>query len=60
MNTYTHQESYGAQLVHDQAKELVKHYAQPQDHEAAIVALLIEALLMAGGEQFLKPINTEE
>jgi len=58
MNQYTMHEAYLAQHLWTEAKEAVKVYASDQDHAAAVVAVLTEALILAGGAIFLKP--TEE
>jgi hypothetical protein len=58
MNIYTHKEAVSAAQLHEFAKTHSRYYAGQQDHQAAIVALLIEALILAGGQSFLKP--TEE
>jgi hypothetical protein len=55
MNTFTEQEKHFAWQLHGEASRLARIYAGQQDHRAATVALLVEALILAGGAFFLKP-----
>jgi hypothetical protein len=57
-NQYTQQEKLASGEVVGCAAYEVMQYANAEDHKAAIVALLIEALILAGGQSFLK--STEE
>ena len=54
MNTFTQQEHVSAEQLLNFATTHARHYAGQQDHQAAIVALLIEALILAGGQALLK------
>ena len=54
MNTFTQQEQQSAAQLYEFATTHARHYAGQQDHKAATVALLIEALILAGGQSFLK------
>lgn len=58
MNTYTQHEQDSSLLLYHRARTLAREYSGGQDHEAATIALLLEALVLAGGESFIKP--TEE
>jgi hypothetical protein len=58
MNTYTQHEQASGLLLYNSARTLAREYAPPQDQDAATIALLLEALVLAGGESFIKP--TEE
>ena len=58
MNTYTQHEQDSSLLVYHNARLLAREYSNAQDHQAATIALLLEALVLAGGESFIKP--TEE
>jgi hypothetical protein len=57
-NQYTQHEQASGLLIYHDARLLARQYAGQQDHKAATVALLVEALILAGGQSFLKP--TEE
>ena len=59
MNTYTLLEQHAIRPVLRVARFEAAKYADAQDHKAATVALLIEALILAGGASFVKP-QTEE
>jgi flavoprotein len=54
MNKYTTQETRCASMLHQAAKALVKQYAKPYDHRAGTIALLVEAIVQAGGAGLLK------
>lgn len=58
MNYYTFQESVAAGRLRAAAAWTASLYASAEDERAATVALLVEALILAGGQHFLKP--TEE
>ena len=60
MTTFTQLESEAAIRVHSDATELTRWYANDGDRNAATVALLIEALILAGGASFLKPNDDED
>lgn len=57
MNTFTELEEQSAAILAAHAEYYVKKYAQPEDREAATIALLLRALEIAGGKDF---INHEE
>jgi hypothetical protein len=60
MNEYTSQEKACALVLHADAKALAKQYAKPHDHRAAVIALLVQTLTLAGGANFLKPQEQEK
>lgn len=53
MNNYSKQEQSSAELLYDSARGLVRLYAELQDREVAAIAVLAEALVLAGGENLL-------
>lgn len=58
MNKYTFHENVAAERMRAAAAWTVSLYCSTGDEKAATVALLVEALILAGGQHFLKP--TEE
>jgi hypothetical protein len=58
MNTFSEQEQQCALQIYEAAKLATRTYAGQQDHKAATAALLVESLILAGGQILLKP--TEE
>ena len=53
MNTFERSEEQAARMALLFAQTHANHYAQPEDREAATIALLLRALELAGGNDFL-------
>ena len=54
MNTFTEQEKESAAQLYEFAKTHAEYYATPGDAQAATLALLAEAFILAGGKNLIK------